>query len=71
MQSLSDDTHDAVVERAVIVSVEAYDWNCLQHITPRFTAAELELALAPIREELAALRAENARLQRELKGTKR
>lgn len=55
----------------MIVSVEAYDWNCPQHITPRFTAAELELALAPIREELAALRAENARLQRELKGTKR
>lgn len=71
LQSLSDGTHDAVVEGAVIVSVEAYDWNCPQHITPRFTAAELELALAPIREELAALRAENARPQRELKGTKR
>lgn len=66
VQSLSDGTYDAVVERAVIVSVEAYDWNCPQHITPRFTAAELEPALAPIREELAALRVENSRLREQL-----
>lgn len=71
LQSLSDDRYDAVVERAVIVSVEAYDWNCPQHITPRLTAAELDAALAPIREELAALRAENARLRGELEGTNR
>ncbi len=68
VQSLSEDAYDAVVERAVIVTVEAYDWNCPQHITPRFTAAELEPALAPIREELAALRAENAMLRRQLEG---
>ena len=71
LQSLSDDTYDAVAERAVIVSVEAYDWNCPQHITPRFTTAELEPALAPIREELAALRAENARLRGQLEGATR
>lgn len=68
MQSLSNDSYDAVVERAVIVSVEAYDWNCPQHITPRLTAAELEAALAPIREELASLRAENTRLRGQLEG---
>ncbi len=34
--------HDGVVERAVLVTVDAYDWNCPQHITPRFTLAELE-----------------------------
>jgi uncharacterized protein len=30
----------ARVERGVIITVEGYDWNCPQHITPRFTEAE-------------------------------
>ena len=53
------------VERLVLITAEAFDWNCPQHITPRFTQAELEVALAPVREELAALRQENERLRRE------
>lgn len=59
----ADPGYGAVVERAVLVTVEAYDWNCPQHITPRFSAAELEPHLAPLRRELAELRAENARLR--------
>jgi hypothetical protein len=51
------------VERAVLITVEAFDWNCPQHITPRFTASELEASLAPVREEIASLRAENQRLK--------
>ena len=54
---------EGTVERVVTVDVQGYDWNCPQHITPRFTAAELEDALAPVRAELAHLRAENARLR--------
>jgi predicted pyridoxine 5'-phosphate oxidase superfamily flavin-nucleotide-binding protein len=54
------------IERLVLVTVEAFDWNCPQHITPRFTQAEVEVALAPVREELAALRSENERLRRAL-----
>lgn len=54
------------VERLVLITVEAFDWNCPQHITPRFTQAEVEVALAPVREELAALRSENERLRRAL-----
>ncbi len=30
----------ARVERAVLIGVEAFDWNCPQHITPRYTEAE-------------------------------
>lgn len=30
-----------VVEQVVTVTVVAYDWNCRQHITPRYTLAEL------------------------------
>ncbi len=51
------------IERAVLITVEAFDWNCPQHITPRFTASELEAALAPIRDEMDALRRENERLR--------
>ncbi|MBD2750590.1 pyridoxamine 5'-phosphate oxidase family protein [Microvirga sp. BT688] len=58
--------YQARVERAVRITVAAFEWNCPQHITPRFTQAELVEALAPIRNELTALRAENERLKRQL-----
>ena len=31
-----------VVERAILVHVEAFDWNCPQHIEPRWSRSELE-----------------------------
>jgi hypothetical protein len=37
----------ARVERAVIITVEAFDWNCPQHITPRFTNDEWQALAAP------------------------
>jgi predicted pyridoxine 5'-phosphate oxidase superfamily flavin-nucleotide-binding protein len=66
VETLSDDAYEAVVERAVIVDVEAFDWNCPQHITPRFSVAELDEAVEPIRRQLASLNAENARLREQL-----
>ena len=36
----------AIVEQAVVVTVVAYDWNCPQHITPRYSAPELQALLA-------------------------
>jgi len=38
---LADPDYDAVVERAYVFHVEAFDWNCPQHITPRFSVEEL------------------------------
>ena len=35
------------VERAFVITVEAFDWNCPQHITPRYTEAELTRLFAP------------------------
>jgi len=52
-------------ERALLIHVEAYDWNCQQHITPRFTEEELAPALEPIRRRLALLEEENARLRQQ------
>jgi predicted pyridoxine 5'-phosphate oxidase superfamily flavin-nucleotide-binding protein len=54
------------VERLVLITVEAFDWNCPQHITPRFTQAELEVVLGPVRDEMTQLRLENERLRREM-----
>lgn len=56
---LTDPAYDAVVQRAVLVAVEGLDWNCPQHIVPRFSAAEL----APLHARLRALEEENAALR--------
>jgi uncharacterized protein len=50
-------------ERAVLVHVEAFDWNCQQHITPRYSEAELTKILEPMRKRLEALEDENKRLR--------
>jgi uncharacterized protein len=50
-------------EHAVIVHVEAFDWNCPQHITPRYTLEELAGTLEPVRKRMEALEAENAWLR--------
>ncbi len=50
-------------ERAVLIHVEGFDWNCPQHITPRFTEAELTKILEPIHLRLEAVEAENKRLR--------
>jgi predicted pyridoxine 5'-phosphate oxidase superfamily flavin-nucleotide-binding protein len=66
LDSFADSGYDAEVERAVLVTVEAFDWNCPQHITPRLSAAELEPHLAPLRRQLADLQTENAQLRYQL-----
>ena len=50
-------------ERAVVIHVEAFDWNCQQHITPRFTEEEMAEMLAPMRRRMEELEAENKRLR--------
>ncbi len=49
--------YEATVECAVIVRVAGFDWNCPQHITPRFTLAEVERATQPLRDRIAELEA--------------
>ncbi|AQS37093.1 flavodoxin reductase family protein [Shewanella psychrophila] len=39
---LQDDDYRARVERAFVIKVEAFDWNCPKHITPRYSEAEVE-----------------------------
>jgi hypothetical protein len=35
--------------------VEAFDWNCPLFITPRFTAAEVETMVRPLRQRITEL----------------
>jgi predicted pyridoxine 5'-phosphate oxidase superfamily flavin-nucleotide-binding protein len=55
LDRLAVPAYRAKVERGLLVHVEAFDWNCPQHITPRFTAAEVEAATAPLRRRIADL----------------
>ena len=50
-------------ERAVVIHVEGFDWNCQQHITPRYSEAELAKILEPMRRRLDTLEAENKQLR--------
>jgi hypothetical protein len=61
--------YKAKPERAILFHLEAFDWNCPQHITPRFSEAELGPALAPIRARLEQLEAENKALREKLAAT--
>jgi predicted pyridoxine 5'-phosphate oxidase superfamily flavin-nucleotide-binding protein len=45
-------------ERAFILELESFDWNCPQHITPRFTADEVAAGTSVLRERLAQAEAE-------------
>ena len=44
--------YSAKIERGFLISVEAFDWNCSQHITPRFTAAEVAAIVAPLQQRI-------------------
>ncbi len=56
----------ALPERAFVLHVEAFDWNCPQHITPRWSETEIAAAMAPLHDRLAALESENRDLRRQL-----
>jgi len=56
----------AKMERIFRLKLEAFDWNCPQHITPRFTEDEIAKSVRPLRDRLAQLEAENAELRSRL-----
>jgi predicted pyridoxine 5'-phosphate oxidase superfamily flavin-nucleotide-binding protein len=66
LAQLSDPGYKAVVERVYLIKVEAFDWNCPQHVTPRFTVAQLREVLEPLESQLTALHAENKKLRADL-----
>ena len=47
----------ARVERLFVIDVVSFDWNCPQHITPRFTAAQIKDSIAPLQARIRELEA--------------
>jgi len=65
LERLIDPGYRARPERAILFTIEAWDSNCSQHITERFTQDEVAIAVTGLRERIVALEAENARLRAE------
>jgi predicted pyridoxine 5'-phosphate oxidase superfamily flavin-nucleotide-binding protein len=63
VEKLFDEGYKAKPERAILFTIEAWDVNCSQHITPRFTEPEIEEVLKTVQDKIAAIEAENVRLR--------
>jgi uncharacterized protein len=58
--------YKAKLERIYRMRLVAFDWNCRQHITPRFTEQQVAAAVKPLRDRLAELEKENTELRARL-----
>ena len=63
IRRLQPEGYRALPERAVLLTVEAYDWNCPAHIPQRFTRKDLEPQLELLRRRINELENENAELK--------
>ncbi len=58
IEKLRVSDYKAKIERAMILHLEAFDWNCPQHITPRFTVEEIRAMNAPLYDYVEKLEVE-------------
>ena len=63
LKDLTDASYKGRVERAIRFHIKAWDVNCRQHITQRFTTQEFDSIVQPLRTRITELKAENERLQ--------
>ena len=49
LATLEIDDYRARVERGFVIHIEAFDWNCPQHITPRYSETEVEEMVETLR----------------------
>lgn len=64
LSQLTDAEYGGEPERALVFTVEAWDVNCPQHITPRFTEQAAEVEIQQLRNQVQRLESEDARLRR-------
>ena len=55
LESLSDESYKARVERSIIFTIEAWDVNCRQHIKKRFTEDEVDRITDPLKKRIEEL----------------
>jgi predicted pyridoxine 5'-phosphate oxidase superfamily flavin-nucleotide-binding protein len=58
--------YKAVFERIFVLRLAAFDWNCPQHITPRYSEAEVREGIRSLQDRLTQLETENAALRARL-----
>lgn len=66
LPKVRDPHYKAVIERVFVIHLEAYDWNCSQHITPRYTKEQVSDAVRSMEEESQRLQIENDNLHKVL-----
>jgi len=66
IEKLMPTNYRATPERAVQIKIEAFDWNCPQHIPVRLTQEEMAPYLSEIEQQLKDLKQENKELKNEL-----
>lgn len=60
VEKLAEPDVRASVERLFFIDVVSYDWNCPQHITPRYTTGEIREMVKPLQARIAELEAQLA-----------
>jgi len=58
LQQLSDTNYSAKVEHAILMHIEAWDWNCPQHIPIRYSEADVQAMLQPLQERITQLKSQ-------------
>lgn len=58
LETLSVGLKDQKMERAMVFAITAWDVNCPQHITPRFTEETIKGIIAPLQEKITGLEKE-------------
>lgn len=66
IEKVSDPEYKAFTERVYVIRIEAFDWNCQQHIVPRYTEEEIREAVAPAETRMRELEQENEKLRKQL-----
>jgi hypothetical protein len=48
-----------IVERMFLIDIVSFDWNCPKYITPRYTVAEIEALVEPLKQRIAELESQS------------
>jgi len=68
-EQLTPPDYEATVERIFVFTVQAFDWNCPQHITPRYTQEEIKDSQQSLTARIIELEAENSKLRNQISTT--